>query len=79
MISKMINENNSKSEILSEFNTDLKELLVHVDIKIELSDADKKHDVLIRAEQRCTKFNCSIKIMQLIMQLILQDIDLQHN
>jgi hypothetical protein len=67
----MINENNSESEILSEFNTDLKDLFTYVDIKIKLSDADEKHDVLIRTEQRCTKFNCSIKIMQFITQLIL--------
>jgi hypothetical protein len=76
MILKMINEDDSESEILSEFNTDLKDLFAHVDIKIELSDADEKHNVLIRTKQKCTKFNCSVKIMQLIAQLILQDIDL---
>jgi hypothetical protein len=79
MILKMINEDDSESEVLSELDTDLKDLLAYVDIKIELSDADEKHDVLIRTEQRCTKFNCSVKIMQLIAQLVLQDIDLQHN
>jgi hypothetical protein len=71
MILKIINEDDSKSEILSELNTDLKDLLAYVDIKIKLSDADEKHDVLIRVEQRCMKFNCSVKIMQLVAQLIL--------
>jgi hypothetical protein len=75
----MINKDNSESEVLYELDTDLKDLFAHVDIKIELSNADEKHDVLIKIEQRCMKFNCSIKIMQLIMQFILQDINLQHN
>jgi hypothetical protein len=75
----MINKDDSESEILSELNTDLKDFFAHVDIKIKLLNADEKHDVLIRTEQRCTKFNCSIKIMQFIMQFILQNIDLQYN
>jgi hypothetical protein len=76
MILKIINEDDSKSECLSELDTDLKDLFVHIDIKVELSDADEKHDVLIKTEQRCAKFNCSVKIMQLVMQFILQNINL---
>jgi hypothetical protein len=72
----MINKDDSESEVLSELNTDLKDFFAYVNIKIELSDADEKHDVLIRVKQRCTKFNCSVKIMQLVTQLVLQNIDL---
>jgi len=68
----------SDVEALIESNNDLYTLASHVDIKAKLFTS-KKHEVLVRIEQRCAESFCSIKTVQLAAQSLLQDIDLRSN
>ncbi len=75
----MNDADNSKSEILFESDTGLKDLFAHVSIKKELLNKGQKHELLVRAEQRSKELNCLVKTLTLVVQFIQRDIDLRAN
>jgi hypothetical protein len=62
----MAGDDDSEPEVLSELDTGLEDLPAHVGTKAGLPGGGRKHDVLVRAEQRCAEPSCPSKTLQLV-------------
>jgi len=65
----------SNIEALTESDNNSYTLVSYINIKMKLF-MSKKHEVLVRVEQRCAESFCLIKIVQLAAQSLLQNINL---
>lgn len=75
---QMIHNNVSDVKVLIEIDNNLYTFIFHIDIKMKLFTS-KKHEVLVKVEQKCAELFCLIKIVQLAAQSLLQNINLQSN